>query len=672
MNGQNLVRLRMAHHMSDYINNPDEVKEYQYRYRAISVFIIITFMVFSVRLLWLQIFQGSELRQFSENNRIKQNKISAPRGLILDRDGKALVENLPGFEAILSPQYVEDLDGLADTIGPILEIEPEKIIEKFKRSKRVNGPFAAIRLKDNLSREEVFRLKRIRLDTPGLEIRESIIRHYPLKENGAQMFGYVGEISKNEISRLNEKYRNRLSFEQGDIIGKSGLEENLEASIRGKDGISFVQVDAHGRKTMTEIPNIYGEQIIDLDPVHGNSAYLTIDRDIQEASYDSFVKHNRIGALVAMKSNGEILSWINAPSYDPNFFATEISPKIWNKLTADPFKPLRNKVIQDHFWPGSTFKPLVALAALQEKVITDKTVLYAPGKLYFGNRWFHNHNKNGEGHITVYDAIERSSNVFFYQLGIKLGVDKMYDYISMLGLGSRTQIEMDREAAGRLPNSAWKKSLRGEDWQPGENLTLAIGQGYVVTTPLQLAVAYNTIATEGKVVKPFVIKKIVNHDGNIIIEKNPEVIRDVTLTQPNGYKIDSETFKIVKEGMRRVANGERGTARGLRIPGVEMAGKTGTAQVMSFTADQIYKSCESRPMQMRHHGWFVAWAPWDKPEVIVSVLAQHSCHGNPGAAPIARDVIEAYFSKYHPEIIAEGLKKGTKRVIHTPTESDGD
>lgn len=658
--------------MSEYINNPDEAKEFQSRYRSLSVFIILTFLVFVLRLMWLQIVQGNELRQFSENNRIKQNKILAPRGLILDRDGKALVENLPGFEVIISPQYVENLKNLSEVVGPILDIEPEKIVERFRRSKRINGAFSTIRLKDNLSREEVFRLKRIRLDTPGLEIRESIIRHYPLHENGAQIFGYVGEISRIEIAKLNEKYKNSLSFEQGDIVGKSGLEENLEEKIRGKDGVSFVQVDAHGRKTITEIPNIYGEQIVDLDPLHGNSAYLTIDRDIQEAAHKSFTNLKRFGALVAMKSNGEVLAWMNGPSFDPNLFATEVPTKIWNKLTSDPFKPLRNKVIQDHFSPGSTFKPLVALAALQEKVITDKTVLYAPGRLYFGNRWYHNHNKNGEGHITIYDAIERSSNVFFYQLGIKLGVDKMFNYISLLGLGSRTQIEMDREAPGRLPNSAWKKSIRGEEWQPGENLSTAIGGGYVTVTPLQLAVAYNTIATEGKVVKPYIIKKIADHDGNVLMEKSPEVVRDVTLTQPNGFKIDPETFKIVKEGMRRVVHGAHGTARSMKIPGVQMAGKTGTAQVMSFSADQIYKTCESRPIHMRHHGWFVAWAPWDKPEIIVAVLAQHSCHGNPGAAPTARDIIEAYFKKYHPEIIAEGLKKGEVKVPIESIESSGD
>lgn len=647
----------------DYISNPDEARDYLQRYKIFYNFVFFTVFIFISRLIWLQIISGQELRQFSEKNRVKQNKISAPRGLILDRDGKALVENLPGFEAVITPQYIEDIKTLSESVGPVIGLEPPRVIEKIQRSKRVNGPFTLIRLKDNLSRDEVFRLKRLRLDIPGLEIRESIIRYYPLSENGAQLFGYVGEISRRELEKLNQKYApDLLKFEQGDIVGKSGLEEFLESKIKGVDGVNFIQVDAHGRETITDIPNIYGNQIQDIAPVHGHSATLTIDRDLQIAAHESFKKLNRIGSLVAMKSNGEILAWLNMPSFDPNYFATDVPAKVWNKLTMDPFKPLRNKAIQDHFFPGSTFKPLVALAALQDKVITDKTTLFAPGKFFFGGRWYHNHNKNGEGYINVYDAVERSSNVFFYQLGIKLGVDKMYNYISLLGLGSKTGIEMSREVPGRLPNSTWKQAARGEPWQPGENLSTAIGQGYVTVTPLQMAVAYNTIGMEGKVVKPFIVKKVTDHEGKVLFERFPTEIRDVTLPQPNGFKIDPETFKIIKEAMRRVSNGTRGTAKNLKIPGVQMAGKTGTAQVMSFSADQIYSSCEARPVQYRHHGWFIAWAPWDKPEITVAALAQHSCHGNPGAAPIVRDVIEAYFKKYHPEVIEQGLKIGIKKI----------
>jgi penicillin-binding protein 2 len=655
--------------MSNYVNNPDESKEYIGRYRLFYFALAFTLAIFSMRLWYLQIISGNELREFSEKNRIKKNKINAPRGLMLDRSGQVLVENLPGFEAILTPQYIDNLDALAKTVAPVLGTEPDKIIAKVQKSRKQNGPFSQIRLKENLSREEVFRLKRLRLDTPGLEIRESIVRFYPLREDGAQLFGYVGEISKRQLPVLNDLYKGALTFEQGDIIGKSGLEENLERDIRGTDGVSFIQVDAHGRETVTATPNIYGEQIRDLAPVHGNNAVLTIDRDVQEAAYKSFLSLNRIGAVVAMKTNGEVLAWVSTPSFDPNEFSTGISPGTWSKLINDPFKPLRNKVIQDHNAPGSTFKPLVAVAALQEKVITPNTIVAAPGVFFFGRRPYHDSIKGGHGNVTVYEALERSSNVFFYKMGIALGVDKMYDYISLLGIGQKTGIELSREVSGTMPNSAWKKAAMGEEWQPGENLSTAIGQGFVNVTPLSMAIAYNAIGTEGKVVKPFVVRKIIDQDGKILKENFPQVVRDLQQTQPNGVKISVETFKAVKEGMRRVANGDRGTARHWKIPGVQMAGKTGTAQVMGFSADQIYAKCESRPMHMRHHGWFVAYAPADNPEITVSVLAEHSCHGNTGAAPIVRDIVQAYFQKYHPEVIEAALKeKGVKKAA-VPAEA---
>lgn len=656
--------------MADYVSNPDESKEYWGRYKYIYVLVISTFFVFSLRLWYLQIISGSELRDFSEKNRIKQVKIPAPRGLLLDRQGKTLVQNLPGFEAILTPQYITNLEEMSARLAPILSMEPDKIITRVQRSRRVNGPFATIRLKENLSREEVFRLKRINLNTPGLEIRETIIRHYPLQKNGAQLFGYVSEISKKQLPLLNDLYKGILKFEQGDIIGKSGLEENLEQNIRGQDGVSFIQVDAHGRETSLRNPNIIGDKITDQEAIHGSNAVLTIDRDIQEAAYKSFGDLKRIGAVVAMKSDGQILAWLSEPSFDPNEFATAISSQTWGTLINDPFKPLRNKVIQDHHSPGSTFKPFVALAALEEKKITESQIIYAPGVFYFGRRPYHDHQKGGHGYINVYDAIERSSNVFFYQMGIKLGIDKMYDYISLLGIGQKTGIELAREVPGNMPNSVWKKQNRGEEWQDGENLSTAIGQGFVNTTLLQMVVAYNTIGLGGKVYKPYVIQKILDQDGKILKENFPYLVRDLTQVQPNGVKISEKTFNVVREGMRRVANGARGTARFWKVPGVEMAGKTGTSQVMGFSADQIYTSCTAKPMHMRHHGWFVAFAPAINPEITVGVLAEHSCHGNTGAAPIVRDIVQAYFQKYHPEVIENGLKimkvKKAKAIITEP------
>jgi penicillin-binding protein 2 len=658
----------------EFISNPEEAKELLPRYRLFYAVIALTFLTFTLRLWFLQVIEGSELREFSEKNRLKQIKIQAPRGLIYDRDGKVLVENHAGFEAILSPQYIENIDAIAKTLGPIISMAPDKLMLKIQKARRQNGPFAPIKIKDNLSRDEVFHLKRIRMDTPGLEIRESIVRFYPLGENGAQLFGYVGEISKKQLPIYNQMYKGTMVFEQGDLIGKNGLEEVLERDIHGTDGIQFLQVDAYGREAATQTPNIYGEQVKDQDSLPGNNIILTLDKDIQAAAWKSFVDQQRIGGVVAMKSDGEILAWISTPSFDPNEFSLGPTASYWSKLVNDPFKPLRNKVTQDYFSPGSTFKPFMALTALQEKVVGPSTLVNCPGALRFGRRLYHDSKREGYGNITIYEALERSSNIFFFKMGIALGIDKMYDYISQLGIGSKTGIELQRESSGLMPNSAWKKATFGEEWQPGENLSNAIGQGFVQATPLQMALGYNTIGLEGKMMKPYIIKKIIDRDGKVVKDRQPRQVRDLTETQPNGIKISVQNFKIVKEGMRRVANGDRGTAKFLKIPGVQMAGKTGTSQVMSFSADQIYVNCMSRPLHQRHHGWFIAWAPAEKPEITVAALAEHSCHGNTGAGPVVRDIIRAYYEKYHPEVIAEGLKaqKGPKVVapIEAPVISE--
>ena len=358
-----------------------------------------------------------------------------------------------------------------------------------------------------------------------------------------------------------------------------------------------------------------------------------------------------------MKSNGEILAWVSTPAFDPNEFASGITPQLWSTLVNDPFKPLRNKVIQDYFSPGSTFKPYMAVAALQEKIITPTTIINCPGSIHFGKRDYHDSLKGGHGNISVYEAIERSSNIFFYKMGIALGIDKMYAYISQFGIGQKTGVELPRENAGLMPNSTWKKQALGEEWQPGENLSAAIGQGFVVTTPIQMAVGYNAIGTGGKVVRPFVIKRIIDNEGKVVREIQPSVLRDLTQTQSNGIHVDPATFNVVREAMRRVVQGPRGTGRRVNIPGADIAGKTGTTQVMGFAASDIYTLCEKRPIAQRHHGWFVAYAPAANPEIAVAALAEHSCHGASGAGPVVREIMKAYFEKYHPELIADFMKK---------------
>ncbi len=657
--------------MSSYLKNAEqEAKEYAPRYRFLYIIIGVACLILFSRMWYLQIIEGTELRAFSERNRVKENKRPAPRGLILDRHGEVLVDNLLGFEASISPQYATKLEETAKALGESLGMNPEEIVATVKKSRKQNGPFRPVRIKDNLNLDQVYRLKLLRWDHPGLNINEIILRYYPLAQDGAQLFGYVAEISKEQIERFNQKYQGVFTFEQGDIIGKSGLEQVWERYLRGDDGVSYVEVDARGREAPTVTPSFLGFKEKEVIP--GNNLVLTIDKDIQEAAFKAMNRDDaigpRTGGLVAMKSNGEILAWVNMPSFDPNQFATGISSSLWRKLIEDPFKPLRNKVIQDHYSPGSTFKPIIALAALHEGKIGPNTVIHAPGALKFGRRLYHDHLKGGHGNIRVYEAIERSSNVFFYKMGIALGIDKMAPFAKALGIGSKTNINILNEVPGHMPTKEWKLKALGEPWQPGEDLSTAIGQGFVLATPLQMAIAYNAIGLEGKVVKPRLVQKILNPNNVLIKEMGDEIVRDLSVPNDTGLVISKSTFATVKEGMRRVANGDRGTARWYKVPGIEMAGKTGTSQVMNFAADRIYDKCEQQPIFMRHNGWYVAFAPADKPEITVAVLAEHSCHGSTGGAPVVRDVVQAFMEKYHPERLKAAKKEGIKVV--TPKVED--
>lgn len=649
---------------NQYVNNPEAAKEYLTRYRYIYVLLTLTSIVFSTRLWYLQIIKGTELREFSEKNRIKEIKMMAPRGLVFDREGRILVENLAAYDAVILPQYVDDLENTTKVLSEAIGIESDKILQKIQKRRKQMGPFAIVKVKENLSLDEVFRVQMLRIDYPGVEVRENIIRSYPLGPNGAQLFGYVAEVSKKQLPILNQQFKDKFVFAQGDLIGKSGVEELRDIELRGHDGYSFIQVDAHGRELAQTDDKILGQRIKDIEATPGHNIQLTIDRDLQEVAYKSFNDLERTGAIVAMKSNGEVLAWVSTPSFDPNEFSKGISPELFSKMISDPFRPFRNKVIQDHAPPGSTFKPLIAVTSLEEKVITPSSIINCPPLLRFGNRPYHDHLKGGFGNISIFEALERSSNVFFFKMGISLGIDRMFKYISLFGLGERTNIELKRETGGLLPSAEWKKKAIGEEWQPGESLSTAIGQGFVSVTPLQMAIAYNTIGTEGKVVKPFLIKKLIDPTGQVVKENAPVVVRDLQQIQPNGVKISPETFKTVKEAMRRVVQGTRGTARGYKVPHVEMAGKTGTSQVRGFSADDIYTECTSRPLRFRHHGWFVAFAPADNPEISVAVLAEHACHGASGAAPVVRDIVYAYMKKNHPELFIND--KDQKTISLTP------
>jgi penicillin-binding protein 2 len=660
--------------VSDFLANPDETKEFSSHYRVVYSVVAAVMLIFAMRLWYLQVILGSELRAFSEQNRIKENYIPAPRGMIFDREGRVLVDNRPGFVATLTPQYISDYEKTAKVVGHILGLDPKWIVTKVKQSRKKNGHFFPVRIKENLTLDEVARLEGLKLDHPGLDIEMAITRSYHMKQSGAQLFGYVGEISEEELNRVNRNRPPDQKFRQGELIGKSGLEQVYDTQVRGKKGLEFVQVDARGRVAESrDVDLLQGmPHYIDAEP--GDNLILNIDQDIQEAAYRAFTQQNdrigpRIGALVALNpNNGEVLAWVSSPSYDPNEFSKGISPKMWSELVNDPFQILRNKVIQTHQPPGSTFKAIVALAGLQEKVITPTSTFFCKGFLKFGRRNYHCHLRYGHGDVNVVQALEESCDVFFYRTGIALGIDKIAKYASALGIGHKTLVNLIGEVPGLMPTTEWKLRAIGEEWQPGENLSNAIGQGFVLATPLQMAVAFGAIGTDGKIFRPIVVRKVVDTNDHVVKDYQPELVRDLSQPQEDGAHIDRENFEIVKKGLWSVANGEHGTAKWWKIPGVEFAGKTGTVQLFTLKEDQVYSKCENRPLRQRHHGWFVGYAPADKPEIVVSILAEHACHGNMAGAPVARDVMRAYFQKYHPDMIKND--KLRMRVLGVPKPED--
>ena len=622
----------------------DDVNVFETHFKLTLYFLLFFFFILMARVWYLQILQGDEFRRFSEKNLFKESDVYAPRGVIYDRDGKILVENLPAYRAIVTPQYVEDLDLLAKDLSKALNIEPKVVIKKVKRSRRQNGPFQQVSIKQHLSRDELFKVELLKLDHAGLDAQEFVLRNYPSGKIGAHVLGYVGEISKKQIPILSK--RRNIPFKPKDIIGKNGLEEKFDSSLRGENGKAFVIVDAKGRSpAQNQLNESIGELLKDVPAKPGTNMYTTIDLDLQKAAYESFIKHKQVGSLIAMSPQGEILAWISHPAYDPNQFSKGVDSKTWRQWLNSPDRPLGNKVIQDHYSPGSTFKPIVALAALQEEKIRENKYIFSPYRLKLGRKYYHNYSQSQHGYVNVVQAIERSFNTFFYKLGHELGIDPISKYAMALGMGQKTGVPLRREISGLIPTSEWKKKRFGVPWQPGETYVVSIGQGFVLTTAIQLASAYSGIALDGKVYKPQIVKKIASDDKKILQTFEPILVKDLSDPEVEGH-IEEKHFKTVKKGLWHVVNGSRGSARIAKLKGpYKIAGKTGTVQVRGFSADEIYKSCDERPRKYRHHGWFVSYAPSDNPEITVAVLTEHSCR-SAASIPIAKDLILAYLKKY--------------------------
>ena len=627
---------------NEFTRMDEEVQHLSSKLNIAKYIFISFFIILAGRLWYLQIYKGSDLRLYSENNRLKKQVIKAPRGLILSRDRNIMATNHLKSELIFVPQYSKDIHKAAQVLSSIIEIPSVDIVKKIQKSKKANGLFFPISLKKQLNLKQIYQLQLLKEKFPEWNIRDYIVRFYPFQENSSHALGYMGEISKQQILDFNSSFGGKFHFRSGDVIGQTGLEKFWENDLRGLDGMSFIEVDAHSRFVLsnpTPLLNLQPQK-----PQPGSHIHLTLDMDIQKAAIQAMNRKDRVGprngAVVVMKTNGEILALTSSPRFNPNIFSEILYDKNWTSIKKNLSKPLLNKVIQNHYPPGSLLKPFIALAALQENLITPDTLLYSPGRIRLGRRTFHDHKIQGYGNINIFQAIEESSNTFFYQLGQKLTIDKMSHYIKLFGLGEKTNIRLPGEITGFIPTRKWKQENLNEPWQEGEDFIHAIGQGYTLTTPIQIAIAFNALATKGLLVQPLLVQSIINSDNQVIKIFSSRIIQDLS------DQIDKKHFHTVQQALKQVIHGSKGTARWWKVKHQNIAGKTGTSQVRRFSSQKLYQKCHLKPIEDRHHGWFAAFAPVEHPEVTVVVLTENSCSGSAGSAPVARDILTAYFKKY--------------------------
>lgn len=628
-----------------FIGNEEQIRYLQERFRLVYGFLFIGVAILSSRMVYLQVINGEQMRQYSEENRIKRVKIAAPRGMIFDRYGKLLVDNRPAFNVQITPQYLNESGKSKDVIEKLSLLIRTPVPEIMKRIQKAKQPsFMPVIIKDNLTRDEVAELETWKIDMPGVQVEMAISRSNLAHDVGSNLYGYIGKVSQSELPQLNQTSSRKYMLD--DSVGKSGLEKEFEDYLRGIDGSELVEVDALGRSI--ESARSKGRVLSQpqVEPsVPGKNLVLSIDEDLQQAAVRGFGPKN--GGLIAIDPrNGEVLAMVSRPSFNPADFSRGIDSDLWNKLIADENHPLRDKTIQDHYSPGSTFKTITAIAALEEGVITKDTSFSCSGSINLGNRKVHCWKKDGHGPVNVVSALTHSCDVFFYRVAQKLkSVDDIAKYAFHLGLGKKTGIEVGREVPGLIPTEAWKQQRFNVPWSPGETLYVAIGQSFVLTTTIQLANAYASLVNGGTLFKPHVIKQIQSEDG--------KTLKDFTAQILDKTKLKQETIDLVTQGLWGVINIPGGTAYSQHIPGMEFAGKTGTVQVVTQKAEKIYQKCENLRYNQRHHGVFVGYAPIKNPSIVVAVVAEHACSGSHGAAPIAREVIKTYLQKYYPDLYSD-------------------
>lgn len=590
-------------------------KAYDQKILIVAYIIAALFFMLAIRFWQLQILQGKEYRRLSEENRLRIVRVAAPRGIIYDRNGVPLVKNSQNYTVSVTPDSIDKLDILR--LSDLLKTNSDRLFEKIKLQRRTI--YESIKLKEGLSLKEIALIEARRSDFPGLTIEVDVSREYLYGSSGAHLVGYLGKPNQHQSRRPELK-----DFPPEAFIGQWGIEKLYDKHLRGIPGEKIIEIDALGKELRL---------LQEISPVKGEDLKLAIDINLQKEVEEAFGE--RTGALVAMKpDSGEILALVSKPSFDPNIFANGINQKQWEDLIKNARQPLLNRALQSQYPPGSTFKIITAIAGLETGIIDSSTQVTCNGGIAYGRWRFGCWQKHGHGTVSLHRALVESCDVYFYEVGRRLGIDRLASYARRLGLGAESGIPLVRERPGLIPDTQWKREKRKQQWYLGETLNAAIGQGYVAATPFQMANLISRVANGGNIYTPSLL----------MLSKAPEPLKRLEIKQ--------STLDTVKSALLGVVNEKGGTGMAASSQLTEISGKTGTSQVIG-----LRKASKYLPEMHRDHAWFVSFAPSEKPEIALAVMVEHGGHGGSAAAPIAKRAIEAYL-KSSQKYASSSNKKG--------------
>ncbi len=601
----------------------------------LSIVIAIILLGFVIgRLVQLQVFDHEQFAEKSQGNRIRIEAVPPIRGLVFDREGRVIAENLPAYQLELIPEQVDDIDDTLERLAAIMLIEPDDI-PRYKELSRRGLRFKPLTLKFRLSDEEIanFAIQRPRF--PGVDFQPRLVRHYPHGHVTAHTVGYVGGLSSSDLQELDPARYAGTSH-----TGKTGVEGSFETDLHGDAGYRHVITNARGRQVPASTTELLNSLPLDQTPGPGANVYLSLDLDLQRLATEAL--RGKRGAIVALDPwSGEILALVSAPSFDPNLFAVGMTIAQYSDLRDDPDRPLFNRAVSGTYPPGSTIKPMLALAALETGAtnLTRKSICMGYFTLPDSEHRYRDWKPGGHGAVDIHDAIEQSCDVYFYEISQKIGIDNMHDFLTRFGLGSETHLDISGENPGLVPSRKWKREYftdrDNQRWYHGETVIASIGQGFMLATPLQLAAAAGAIATRGIRYEPHLVAAIEDPVSGERYLTRPERLDDVEIS-------DDFYWDTIISAMHDVMQGPKGTARAIGVGApYEMAGKSGTSQVISIGQDEEYNE-EELDERLRDHALFVSFAPLENPRIAVAVVVENGSSGSRVAAPIARAIMDEY------------------------------